>query len=140
MSSGRERLAAVAPAMLLAMLLGGCGALIDRATTNFANDLEQAVVNYDEPLVVERGLPAFLLILEARREASPDDADLLVNLAFSSSSRSSGTWSNSYSSSQTIYTYVNPPVQSGSKHGYVNKLLLAHKDWDQFWNNPDKMI
>jgi len=64
-----------------ALLLGGCGALIDRATTSFASDLEQAVVNYDEPLVVERGLPAFLLILEARRQASPDDADLLVNLA-----------------------------------------------------------
>lgn len=64
-----------------ALLVGGCGALIDRATTSFANDLEQAVVNYDEPLVVERGLPAFLLILEARRQANPDDADLLVNLA-----------------------------------------------------------
>lgn len=64
-----------------ALLLGGCGALIGRATSNFANDLEQAVVNYDEPLIVERGLPAFLLILEARRQANPDDADLLVNLA-----------------------------------------------------------
>ena len=64
-----------------ALLLGGCGALIDRATTNFANDLERAVVNYDEPLVVERGLPAFLLILESRRQASPDDAELLINLA-----------------------------------------------------------
>lgn len=68
--------------MLAAVLsLGGCGALIDRATSNFASDLEQAVVNYDEPLVVERGLPAFLLILEARRQASPGDSDLLVNLA-----------------------------------------------------------
>jgi len=64
-----------------ALLIGGCGAFIDRATSNFASDLEQAVVNYDEPLVVERGLPAFLLILEARRQANPDDADLLVNLA-----------------------------------------------------------
>lgn len=63
------------------LLLAGCGALIDRATDNFARDLETAVVNYDEPLVVERGLPAFLLILEARRQANPDDADLLINLA-----------------------------------------------------------
>ena len=68
-------------AITAALILAGCGALIDRATTSFANDLEQAVVNYDEPLVVERGLPAFLLILEARRQANPDDADLLVNLA-----------------------------------------------------------
>lgn len=69
-------------ALLLAtVLLGGCGALVNRATSNFASDLEQAVVNYDEPLVVERGLPAFLLILEARRQANPEDADLLLNLA-----------------------------------------------------------
>ena len=40
--------------MAAALLIGGCGALIDRATSNFATDLEQAVVNYDEPLVVER--------------------------------------------------------------------------------------
>lgn len=67
--------------VVAALLVGGCGALIDRATTNFATDLEQAVVNYDEPLVVERGLPAFLLILEARRQANPDDAELLLSLA-----------------------------------------------------------
>lgn len=65
----------------LAVLLAGCGALIDRATSNFAADLEQAVLNYDTPVVVERGLPTFLLILEARREARPDSADLLVDLA-----------------------------------------------------------
>ena len=64
-----------------AVVLGGCGALIDRATANFAADLERAVVNYDEPGVVEHGLPAFLLILEARREANPDDPALLRSLA-----------------------------------------------------------
>lgn len=68
------------PVVVIGLILGGCGALIDRATTSFANDLEQAVINYDEPLVVERGLPAFLLILEARRRANPEDADLLLNL------------------------------------------------------------
>lgn len=66
---------------VLALPLAGCGALIDRATGNFAADLERAVINYDTPVVVERGLPTFLLILEARRSASPDNADLLVNLA-----------------------------------------------------------
>jgi len=67
--------------LLLAPALAGCGALIDRAATRFAEDLERAVVNYDEPLVVERGLPAFLLILEARRQANPEDAELLATLA-----------------------------------------------------------
>lgn len=67
--------------LFLALPLAGCGALIDRATGNFAADLERAVVNYDTPLVVERGLPTFLLILEARRSASPENAELLVSLA-----------------------------------------------------------
>ncbi|PKL95990.1 MAG: hypothetical protein CVV18_03375 [Gammaproteobacteria bacterium HGW-Gammaproteobacteria-8] len=65
----------------MAGVLSACGALVDRATANFARDLERAVVNYDEPGVVEHGLPAFLLILEARREANPDDADLLRTLS-----------------------------------------------------------
>ena len=63
------------------LLLAACGALVDRATANFARDLESAVSNYNEPGVVEHGLPAFLLILEARREANPDDADLLRTLS-----------------------------------------------------------
>jgi len=68
-------------AALLVLGLAGCGALIDRATSNFAGDLEQAVLDYDEPRVVEHGLPAFLLILEARREADPDNPELLLTLA-----------------------------------------------------------
>jgi len=75
------RFSRILTAIVAAVLLSGCGALIDRATGNFAADLEQAVLNYDTPIVVERGLPTFLLILEARREASPDNAELLMNLA-----------------------------------------------------------
>ncbi|MDX1626691.1 MAG: TRAP transporter TatT component family protein [Wenzhouxiangellaceae bacterium] len=67
-------LARTAVALAVA-LLAGCGALVDRAATRFAEDLEAAVVDYDEPLVVERGLPAFLLILEARVEADPDSPE-----------------------------------------------------------------
>lgn len=63
------------------VLLAGCGAVIDRATTRFAEDLEQAVIDYDEPIIVERGLPTFLLILESRRQANPDDPALLLTLS-----------------------------------------------------------
>lgn len=65
----------------LAGLMCGCGALIDRATARFAADLERAVLNYDSPDIVERGLPAFLLTLEARREANPNDPALLRSLS-----------------------------------------------------------
>ena len=72
----------VRPAVLLAVLpLAGCGALIDRATSNFTADLERAVVNYDEPLIVERGLPTFLLILEARLQGNPGSAQTRLTTA-----------------------------------------------------------
>lgn len=67
--------------LVLSMLLAGCGALVNRATENFADDLEQAIVNYDEPMIVERGLPTFLLILEARLQANPDNASTRLTTA-----------------------------------------------------------
>jgi hypothetical protein len=62
---------------------------------------------------------------------------LLVNLAYDSSSRSGGTWANTYSASSggAVYTYVNPPVQSGPRHAWVNKYVIPHQSWKQFWNN-----
>lgn len=62
---------------------------------------------------------------------------LLVNLAYSSSSRTGGTWENTYDGSAKIYTYVNPPVQKGARHAWVNKLLIKHQSWTNFWNNPE---
>ncbi len=63
------------------LAVAGCGALIDRATDNFTADLERAVINYDEPLIIERGLPTFLLILEARVEADPGNASTRLAVA-----------------------------------------------------------
>jgi hypothetical protein len=60
---------------------------------------------------------------------------LLVNLAYSSASRTAGTWENSYSQSAEIYSYVNPPVQTGARHAWVNKLVIHHQSWTGFWNN-----
>ncbi|NKI34466.1 hypothetical protein HFP89_04725 [Wenzhouxiangella sp. XN79A] len=74
MSRARRWSGPLAALVVAAPMLSGCGALIDRATSNFAADLEQAVVNYDEPMIVERGLPTFLLILEARLQANPGNA------------------------------------------------------------------
>jgi hypothetical protein len=65
---------------------------------------------------------------------------LLVNLAYTSKNRKDGTWSNSYSRDENIYSYVNPPVQKGERHGYVQKLLIVHQNWSEFWNNPEMMI
>ncbi|MFU8830957.1 MAG: TRAP transporter TatT component family protein, partial [Wenzhouxiangella sp.] len=80
----RNRLLAkltVVVAMTATLLAGGCVNLLDRAAVNFADDLESAIRSYDDPSTVEAGLPAYLLLLEARLQSRPDDAALLLTTA-----------------------------------------------------------
>ncbi len=63
-------------------------------------------------------------------------AHYLVNLAFSSKSRS-GSWQNEFTNQDKIYSYVNPPMQSGARHAFVTKLVVKHQSWKAFWNNPN---
>jgi hypothetical protein len=70
-----------AACMSAVMALGGCASLLDRAAVNFADDLESAIRSYDESSTVEAGLPAYLLLMEARLQSRPDDADLRLTTA-----------------------------------------------------------
>ncbi len=63
------------------LVVGGCASLLDRAAINFADDLESAIRSYDEPSTVEAGLPAYLLLMEARLQSRPEDAALLLTTA-----------------------------------------------------------
>ena len=67
--------------LLSGLVLTGCAALIDRATGQFANDLENAIRAYDEPTTVADGIPAYLLLLEARLQSRPDDVNLRLATA-----------------------------------------------------------
>ncbi|TVQ41984.1 MAG: hypothetical protein EA370_00650 [Wenzhouxiangella sp.] len=72
-----------AGALVMAALffLTGCASLLDRAATNFANDLESAIRAYDEPSAVAAALPAYLLLMEARLESRPNDPGLRLTTA-----------------------------------------------------------
>ena len=61
--------------------LSGCAVVVERATLSFADDLEAAVLDYDEPSVIASGLPAYLIILEARVEANPENPATRLALA-----------------------------------------------------------
>lgn len=65
----------------LALVLAACSTLVDRATSQFADDLESAILAYNEPSTVGQGLPAYLLLLEARLQSRPDDANLRLTTA-----------------------------------------------------------
>lgn len=64
-----------------ALVAAGCASMVDRATTRFADNLEGAVLDYDEPGVVADGLPSYLLLLESRVRAQPEDAALRLTTA-----------------------------------------------------------
>lgn len=76
---GRVALATLVVTVLVA--LTGCASLLDRAANNFADDLEAAIRAYDEPTVVSAGLPAFLLLMEARLQSRPNDVGLRLTTA-----------------------------------------------------------
>jgi hypothetical protein len=63
------------------LLLTGCAGMMERATERLAGDLESAIREYDDPATVADALPAYLLLLEARLQSSPDSASLRLTTA-----------------------------------------------------------
>lgn len=45
--------------------LSGCGSLLEKGGSRFANNLSAAVLNNDDPAIVEAGLPSYLLMMDA---------------------------------------------------------------------------
>ncbi len=66
---------------------------------------------------------------------------LVVNLAYDSKSRSSGSYRNSYNNGM-IYGYVNPPVFNHRKDYHTRGIyvLIEHQSWKNFWTNPDPKL
>ncbi|QKK02724.1 MAG: hypothetical protein HND55_08740 [Pseudomonadota bacterium] len=68
-------------ALALLLLLSGCAAFVERATTRLADDLELVMRAYPDPSTVSAALPAYLMLLEARVRARPDDVALRLATA-----------------------------------------------------------
>ena len=67
--------------LLVALLLTGCSAIISNITNDFANDLSRAILNNDDPETVGDAIPAYLIIVDALIEGSPQNPDLLFTAA-----------------------------------------------------------
>lgn len=67
--------------VLVVVLAAGCATLADRAARQFSDDLEAAILDYDDPETVARGLPAYLLLLEARLKSRSGNAALRLSTA-----------------------------------------------------------
>ncbi|HEX5755000.1 MAG TPA: TRAP transporter TatT component family protein [Arenimonas sp.] len=62
------RLRLALPLSVLALLLGGCVMIVNRAGESLASQLGAAVLNSDDPATVRDGLPAYLLLLDGMIE------------------------------------------------------------------------
>ena len=62
----------------LVMAAAGCASIISSATGGIAEDLSSAMMNQNDPETVRDGAPAYLLMLDALIEGSPNNTDLLL--------------------------------------------------------------
>jgi hypothetical protein len=71
-----SRRAAILPLLLL---LAGCATLTRSATTRFAQDLSNAILDQNDVATVRDGAPAYLLAMDGLIEGDPESASLLLS-------------------------------------------------------------
>lgn len=114
-----------------ALTVSGCAGVIDRATEQFADDLETAIREYDDPTLVADGLPAYLLLLEARVNANPGAPSLRLSTA-----RLTGTYAALFTEDPLRYQRLNARALEHARIGAClsSKRLcdLGRLDFDAF--------
>lgn len=76
--------------MLGVSATASCSAIVSGFTNSIAEDLSAAVLGSPDFGVVEEGLPAYLLLVDALVEGNPDDASLLNTAAMLNGSYAAG--------------------------------------------------
>ena len=64
------------PALLL--MQAGCASLMSSATSSFAENLGQSIMNNPDLEMVRDGAPSFLLLMDGLLAQNPDSVDLLL--------------------------------------------------------------
>jgi hypothetical protein len=64
---------------LVSLLAGlpGCSWIISSATSNFAKNLGDSILNQSDPTMVKDGLPSYLILIDAMLEGDPDNESIL---------------------------------------------------------------
>lgn len=118
-------------ALTMLLVLAGCASVIDRATEQFADDLETAIREYDDPTLVSDGLPAYLLLLEARINANPESPSLRLSTA-----RLTGTYAALFAEESGRYQRLNARALEHARTGAClssDRLCdLGQLDFDAF--------
>ena len=64
--------------VLLALLVSGCSSMINSATRDMADNLNNAILNQDDLETVRQGAPAYLIMIDSFIQGSPQNPDLLT--------------------------------------------------------------
>ena len=57
--------------------VSACGQLVKNAKTEFAQDLSATILEFDDPETIEKGVPAYLILVSSMIKGDPDNPDLL---------------------------------------------------------------
>lgn len=77
--------------MVFALLvLSGCASILEKKSQHFANSFSSAVLESDDPVMIEQGIPSYLLLLDALVKNNPEQTALWsaaanLNSAYASS-------------------------------------------------------
>jgi hypothetical protein len=61
------------------LALSGCATLVGSATSQMASNINQAILNQDDPATVRDGAPAYLLMIDGLIEGDSGNVDLLLS-------------------------------------------------------------
>ena len=67
----------VVASILMATQIGGCSAIVAKASANMADNLSSAILNQDDPELVREALPAYLLLMDSLNSSESDNAATL---------------------------------------------------------------
>ena len=72
------RLLRLLPFLLVLLSLSGCASFFSSASSKFANNLSNAILNQDDPETVQAGMPSYLLLVDSLIEGDPKNEDMLL--------------------------------------------------------------
>ena len=67
--------------LLSTVLLAGCASVMATAGSGLAGNLNKAIMNQDDPVLVRDGAPAYLLMLDSFVEGAPENVAVLISAA-----------------------------------------------------------
>jgi len=67
----------VSALILFFLLISGCSQFASNAKQDFADNLSQTILSYDDPTTVAKAVPAYLLLISSMIGSEPDNVDLL---------------------------------------------------------------